>query len=457
MKYKFDAYINGIFTSKDERLEIVSPLTNEVVGSVPALKTDDINAAFIAARSAFKIWRNVSLKERETIIKNFTKLLDERKDELAQIMHDEIGKDVDESRVEIIRTVEYIDKTIVAWKDLKLTTVKIGKKTSYQHRVPLGVVLAISPFNYPVNLSLAKIIPALLAGNTVVFKAATNGSLTGAFLAKLFDEAHVPVGAFNYVTGKGRDIGDILTSNKEIDMVTFTGGVAVGKHIAKQLTMKPLVLELGGNDAAYVRKDADLERAIKEIVDGAFGYSGQRCTAIKRVILHESIANKVIEGVLERTAKVKTVPLITLAAAKYVKELYDDSVQRGDKTLIGGHFDGNRIDATIVLTTPKSRAWKEEAFGPLLPIAVVSSDEEAIAIMNDTEFGLQNSIFTEDREWAKEVSLQIESGSVNINAKSSRGPDEFPFLGMKDSGFGVQGIDNALLSMTRILNIVDNE
>ena len=318
------------------------------------------------------------------------------------------------------------------------------------------MVLAISPFNYPVNLSLAKIAPALLVGNTVVFKAATNGSLTGAYIAELFEKAGVPAGVFNYVTGRGRDIGDILTAHKEIDMITFTGGVRVGKNIAKQSSMKPLVLELGGNDAAYIRNDADIELAVKEVVAGAFGYYGQRCTAIKRVIVHKDISEEFNSKLMAKVKELTMGPLITERAAKYVWELVEDSKNRGDKFLIEPSIEKNLVSQGVVVTTRDSRAWAEEAFGPLLPVVVTCCDEEAIEIMNDSNFGLQNSVFTKDIDWAMKIAPAIESGTFNINGKSSRGPDVFPFSGIKDSGFGVQGITPALESMTRIINVVKN-
>jgi len=281
--------------------------------------------------------------------------LDQAKDELATIMNQEIGKDIKESIVEIERTVEYMNATVKAWPEIQEVKQNVGKKHSRQIRVSLGVVLAISPFNYPVNLSLAKIIPALLVGNTVVFKAASNGSLTGGFIAKLFAETNIPAGVFNYVSGAGRDIGDILTSHKNISMISFTGSVGVGKNIASMQPMKPIVLELGGNDAAYIRHDANLDKAAKEVASGAFSYSGQRCTAIKRLIIHKSIYEDFIEKLIAETKKLNIVPLINEKAASFVKELYEDSIQTGGKDIIKPIFKDNIVTQGIILTNKKSR------------------------------------------------------------------------------------------------------
>jgi len=234
--------------------------------------------------------------------------------------------------------------------------VKVKNKTANLHRIPLGVVLAVSPFNYPINLALSKIAPALLAGNTVVFKPATNGSLSGAFLTELIAKTSLPKGAFNLVTGRGRDIGDTLTANKEIDMITFTGSVGIGKRISKAQAMIPLVLELGGNDAGYVRADADLDLAAAEVAKGAFSYSGQRCTAIKRVIVHKDVKTAFMDKLLEKVSAMKTNPLVTPRAADYVEELIKDSKDRGDKFVIEGKREINEIPFHIVETTKDSRA-----------------------------------------------------------------------------------------------------
>lgn len=453
---EFKSYINGEFVKGKDFLEIINPEDNSIAGKVSALNEKEIDRAFQSARGSFKDWRDASHESRLKYINKFTELLEKNKKELAEIMSSEIAKPIPSSLIEIERTIDYIRETIKAWEEIKFSVMTVGNKRANLNRVPLGVVLAISPFNYPVNLSLSKIIPALLVGNTVVFKPATNGSLTGGFIAELLDKANFPKGVFNLTTGRGRIIGDVLTRNKNIDMITFTGSIRIGKDIALAQQMKPLVLELGGNDAAYIRKDADIELALEEIIKGAFSFSGQRCTAIKRLILDKTIARNFIDKLTTKMSNVKFGPLVSTSAVKYVEELINDSNKRGDKFDLSGAIIGNVVPAHIVITDKNSRAWNEEAFGPILPIIVVDSENEVLDLFNDTEFGLQNSIFTTDIEWAKEISLKIESGTVNINRSSSRGPDVFPFLGIKNSGFGTQGISYALESMTRILNIVEN-
>ncbi len=453
----FNAYINGKFIENDKRLEIISPINNLPVGSVSSLSEKHIELAFDSADKAFASWKNTDSEKRIAFLEKFILKLKENKDKLANLMLLEIDKDLESSKTEIERTIDYIKDTIVSYNEIKLTTQTIGNKVGNINRVPLGVVLAISPFNYPVNLSMSKIAPALIAGNTVVFKPATNGSLSGSFIGKLFSEIGLPNGVFNLVTGRGREIGNSLTSNKHISMISFTGSVRVGKEISKNASMIPLVLELGGNDAAYIRHDANIENAAKAVAKGAFSFSGQRCTAIKRVILHKDIKEEFIANLSEIVSTMETNSLVDSNAKNFVQELINDSKNNGDNFILSGETNENNIPFHIVETTQDSKAWKEEAFGPLLPMITIDNESDLVEIFNNTNFGLQNSIFTSDISFAKEIAIQLESGSVNINASSSRGPDAFPFLGVKDSGFGVQGIKEAIISMTRILNIVENK
>ena len=453
----YNAYINGEFTNGNDFIEIISPFDDSVAGKVSAISKEEIDRAFTSAKIAFKDWRKKSTNDRKQYLLKFTELLNINKEELAEIINSETGKAVKDAIVEIERTIEYINETIKVWDQISYSSIELPNKKANLDRVPLGVVLAISPFNYPVNLSLSKIAPALLTGNTVVFKPATNGSLTGGFIAKLMHETGLPKGVFNLTTGRGREIGDALVEHKDISMISFTGGVKVGKGIAEKNHLIPLVLELGGNDAGYVRNDADIEMAVNEVAKGAFSFSGQRCTAIKRLILHKDIADEFLAKLNNKVTSMELGPVISNSSANYIRELIKDSRDRNDKFILEGNTEGNYIDAHIMITDSKSRTWNEEAFGPILPVVIIENEDNLVELINDTNFGLQNSLFTSDIEWAKNISYDIESGTVNINRSSSRGPDIFPFLGVKDSGFGVQGVEYALISMTRFLNTVENK
>ncbi|ASP28001.1 glyceraldehyde-3-phosphate dehydrogenase [Spiroplasma corruscae] len=468
---EYKALINGEFINNGEWLEVLDPFKNEVAGKVTALKAEDIEHAFKSARAAQESWEKTDLVKRIELLHNFRNVLLKNKDEIAAVMTSEISKSLKDSLTEVVRTVELIDFTLEEAKrmePLSMTGEGMGAKNKIGifSRVAKGVILAISPFNYPFNLALAKIVPALVMGNTVVFKPATAGSLVGALIGELSIQANFPKGIFNVVTGRGREIGDIITTNKEIDMISFTGSVSIGNNIKEKGSSKDLVLELGGKDPALVLDDLDLHNYAKQIVDGAFGYSGQRCTAIKRVITTNKIADKLVPLLIDNINKLTVgspyenkdiTPVIDQKSADFIKGLVDDAKTKKAKILVGNKFEKNLIWPTLIdnVTLDMKVAW-EEPFGPILPIIRIEDINEMIKISNDSNFGLQASVFCKDISLAIQVSKKIKTGTVNINGKSQRGPDCFPFLGIKDSGQGVQGVKESLISMTRYHGIVIN-
>ncbi|EOA07358.1 Glyceraldehyde-3-phosphate dehydrogenase(NADP) [Mycoplasma yeatsii 13926] len=469
--YKFKSLINGELFENNKELEIINPVDNSIAGTVPSLSKQDIDNAFQSAKQAQKQWEETDLDKRIEILNKWKDLIDENKEELAQIIMSEIAKPYKECLTEVIRSIEYIDQTFIEVKQLKTLIIdgaKYGAKNKIGTfmRVAKGVGVAISPFNYPINLSLAKIIPALVTGNTLVFKPATQGSLIGAKLGELAYKANLPKGIFNVVTGRGREIGDEIITNKLADFISFTGSVEVGKRLLEISSTKDVVLELGGKDPAIVLDDHDLEKYAKEIVSGAFSYSGQRCTAIKRVITTDEIADKLIDILKPKIEKltvglpkdnVDITCLIDNKSADFVWDLINDAKNKGAKIITGDKRENNLIYPTLVdhVTTDMKLAW-EEPFGPVLPIIRINSVDEMIKVANDSNFGLQASIYSSNLDKALKIANKLEVGTVNINGKSQRGPDVFPFLGVKDSGFGVQGIIDTLLFSTRYKGIVIN-
>ncbi|AUM62862.1 NADP-dependent glyceraldehyde-3-phosphate dehydrogenase [Spiroplasma monobiae] len=468
---QYNALINNELIDNGQWLEIMNPATLAVAGKVSALSAEDINKAFAVARSSQQQWEEVSLLDRIAVIKKFRDLIDKNKEEIAQVMSEEIAKNLKESLAEVVRTIEIIDYTFEEAKrmePLALTGEGMGAKNKLGvfSRVAKGVVLAISPFNYPFNLALAKIIPALVMGNTVVFKPATAGSLVGTYMSKLVIEAGLPKGIFNIVTGRGREIGDIITSNPEIDMISFTGSVGIGNQIRKMGSTTDLVLELGGKDPAIVLDDLNLEKYADEIINGAYGYSGQRCTAVKRVLVNNEIADKLVP-ILKSKVEALSVgmpsentfitPVIDEKSADFIQGLIDDAKEKGATIVTGDKREKNLMWPTLIdnVTVDMKVAW-EEPFGPVLPVIRIDSYDEMIKIANESQFGLQASVFCQDISKAILTAKKIKTGTVNINSRPQRGPDSFPFLGIKDSGEGVQGIRESLLSMTRYQGMIIN-
>ncbi|MDF2472371.1 MAG: glyceraldehyde-3-phosphate dehydrogenase [Anaerocolumna sp.] len=460
--------------SDNKMIQIHSPLDDSIVGAVPALSREEVDAAVQKARKAFYGWKETPLNERTEIMYKAADLLVQHADALTELLIREIGKDRKSAKSEVVRTADFIRFTADTAKSIHGESIQgdnfsgfSKEKFAVVTREPVGVVLAISPFNYPVNLATSKIAPALVSGNTVVFKPATTGSLSGQELVKIFEEAGLPEGVLNIITGKGSEIGDYIVTHPGINFINFTGSTEVGLSISKQVNMVPLLMELGGKDAAIVLKDADLDFAAKNIIAGAFSYSGQRCTAVKRILVLNEVADQLIDQLKVEMVKLKVgnplenqveiVPLINTKAADFVWELIEDATAKGAKLIYGGKREGNLIYPTLFdhVTTDMRVAW-EEPFGPVLPILRVNSIEEALEIANASEYGLQSAVFTENIRDAFYVANRLEVGTVHINNKTERGPDHFPFLGVKKSGIGTQGIRYSIESMTRVKATVVN-
>lgn len=478
----FRNLINGNWTNSKSGnfIEIYSPIDNRLVGKVPAMTTEEVDYTFESARKAQEEWKNTPINKRAEVLYKAADILEDKVEDLTNIMMLEIGKDKKSCESEILRTADFIRFTADASKSLSGESIPGDSfpgfkrnKISVVTREPLGVVLAISPFNYPINLAASKIAPAIVAGNTVVLKPATQGSLCGLYLAKVFEEAGVPAGVLNTVTGKGSEIGDYIVTHKDVDFINFTGSTEVGTRISKITAMVPLLMELGGKDAAIVLEDADLDLTASNIVSGAYSYSGQRCTAVKRVLVVDKVADALVEKIKEKVEKLKigspleiddvnVVPLINTKAADFVEELIEDAKEKGAKLLVGGNREGNLIYSTLFdyVTTDMRLAW-EEPFGPVLPIIRVKDKDEAIAIANESKYGLQSAVFTENINEAFYVADRLEVGTVQVNNKTERGPDHFPFLGVKASGIGTQGIKYSIEAMTRpkatIINLIDRK
>ena len=468
---RYQNLVNGKWKSAEKEITIYSPINQEELGTVPAMTQAEVDEAMKAARAALPAWRALSAVERAAYLHKTAAILERDKEEIGTILAKEVAKGIKAAIGEVVRTTDLI--RYAAEEGLRITGQAMEgggfeaaskNKLAVVRREPVGVVLAIAPFNYPVNLSASKIAPALIAGNVVMFKPPTQGSISGLLLAKAFEEAGIPAGVFNTITGRGSEIGDYIIEHKEVNFINFTGSTPIGERIGRLAGMRPIMLELGGKDAALVLEDADLEHAAKQIVAGAFSYSGQRCTAIKRVIVIESVADT-LAALLQAEVTKLTVgdpfdnaditPVIDNASADFIWGLIDDAQEKGAQALTPIKREGNLLWPVLFdqVTKDMKVAW-EEPFGPVLPIIRVASVEEAIAFANESEFGLQSSVFTNDFKKAFEIAEKLEVGTVHINNKTQRGPDNFPFLGVKGSGAGVQGIKYSIEAMTNVKSIV---
>ena len=467
--------INGCWncTVSGGKIDVYNPYTWKVFASVPACSAEDVLSAINSAKnhSEFAKFKPV---ERLEIIEKTAQIMSENLEEIASVITMESGKPLSVSRGEVKATVERLrlaPQEVRALYGEYLPGEWIedtANKFAIVLRKPLGVIATISSFNYPLYIAAAKIIPALLAGNTVVAKPASDTPLALIYFARILELAGLPAGALNIVTGSGKDVGDVLVSSEDVSAISFTGSTAVGEHIAKIAGIKKLHLELGGKAAAIVLKDADLKNAAAQIVRGSFRNSGQRCDAVSRVIAVKEIKEKLVEEILAEAEKypsgdplcdkTQVGPLINKKALINVEELVDDAVSSGGRILLGGKSSGLVMEPTVIdNVNPSMRIAKEEIFGPVIPIMTVADHEEAVALSNSSEYGLDSCIFTENINLALRIAKQLQDGSVTVNSAPAHGVGHFPFGGNKKSGLGREGLGYSIDELTKLHTVIITE
>ena len=475
-KYSIYSLVNNTnYITKNKTIIKSEIYKNKELAVGYSIKKDDLKKIYKGANDAFKEWKDSPIDFRIKIMQEWSRNIEQNIHTIAKYMTYEIGKNYADSVSEIRRSIDFIHDTIESFKSLKLEAYNeynsSGEKIAIYKQVPLGVILCIAPFNYPINLSISKVVPALLTGNTVIVKSSSNATICSYLLYKELCNTEIKKGVFNYIIGKGSDIGDFIVNKKYTKLINYTGSTKVGKKIASSGEFCNYILEMGGNCPAVILNDADYKEAANQIVKGAFSYNGQRCTAIKRVIIEKNISKKFITY-LKSKVKDLTIgmphentyitPMINRSSYLFAKELLEKAINNKDKIIIGNKFDDtkNIINPTIVIVkNNKEDIFIKEQFAPILPILVINnntSNEEIINIINDSEYGLQTSIYTTDLNKALFLANKTETGTININGVCQRGPDYLPFLGVKGSGLNPQGIKKTLLSCLRLRGIIIN-
>lgn len=458
-------------------VDVVSPVDRSLVGKLQVVTEREIDAAFAAAKNAQPGWEKTPLNDRVKMMHLAADWIRHYQEDLAKLLVMEIGKTLKDAVSEIKRTAELTDYFADEVLSIRGETLDSDNFPGYEkgrialiERAPYGVVVAIGPFNYPVNLSGSKIAPALLMGNTVVFKPPTQGGITALFMAQLFLKAGLPPGVLTCVTGGGDQIGDYLVGHPDAALAAFTGSSNTGLHIASKTRMIPLVFECGGNNPAIVLPDADMKVTIDELVKGAFSYSGQRCTAIKYVLGTGEVIEKVIPLVVEKMSQLIAVgdpqlettkmvgPVISETAAIDIEAAIQEAVAAGATLIQGGKRNGTYIEPTLLKdVTPEMRVVKTEIFGPIISFITVADYDEAVKIVNASTYGLQASVFTADEGTGLVMARKLNVGTIQLNGSPQRGPDHFPFLGIKGSGVNAQGVKYSLEAMSRFRPIVINK
>jgi aldehyde dehydrogenase (NAD+) len=457
----FNNYIDGNWVEAKSRqnFENRNPAKrDDLIGLFPASGPQDVDAAVSAAKKAFPKWRLVPAPKRGEIIYRVGELLRQHKEEIARLMTREMGKILKETRGDV---QEGIDTAFYAGGEGRrlfgeTTPSELPDKFAMSVRAPVGICALITPWNFPLAIPTWKLFPALLCGNTVILKPAEDTPHTAVKLFEILEKAGVPRGVVNLVHGRGEEVGAALVRHADVKLVSFTGSAAVGREIASICgqQLKRVSLEMGGKNAQIVMEDADLNLALEGAVWGAFGTTGQRCTATSRLIVHREIRQKLTEMLVARAQKLKIGdgmdesvemgPLINEAAREKVQRYIEIGKREGARLLIGGSahqeagcINGYFFQPTIFdQVTPSMRIAQEEIFGPVLPIIEVKGFEEAIEVLNGTSYGLSSSIYTNDVGRAFRAIRDIEAGITYVNGPTIGAEVHLPFGGVKDTGNG---------------------
>ena len=461
-------------SSDGKVIEVYNPATNELIDTVPSLTKEDVEEAIDYADAHQKEWEAKSVIERCAVLSKFAELVEQNKDELALLLSKETGKPIKEAYNEIaniqIGVPGYVEKVKHEYGDIIYRGTEAGQENTIQYTIqqPLGVVVAIIPFNFPSDIFINKVPPALLMGNAVILKPASVNPLTLTRYVELLVEAGVPAGIISVVHGSGSVVGKTLTSSKKVDMVSLTGSTAAGIDAAKNCAehCAHSSLELGGNDAFILCADGDMDLAIEETVWGRLYNTGQVCCASKRFLIENSVKDEYIRRMVEKINSLKVGNpqdmgtdigcLVSEEAAIEVERQVNETIAAGAKLVIGGKRNGAFYEPTILdNVTPDMEVAKDmEIFGPVISVIGFDDLEEAIKIANTSIYGLSGSIITKDISKAIKVSEKMECGGFVINGASFFRSFEQPFGGWKYSGIGNEGIMTTLKEMSRMKTVI---
>jgi acyl-CoA reductase-like NAD-dependent aldehyde dehydrogenase len=460
-------WIGGEYHSTPTYKELKNPYDLTHIMNIAVAEQNDVLAAISSAHQAAAKMADMPAYVRAEILEKVAGYLEEEREECAKLISQEAAKPIKAARAEV-------DRTIMTYKFASHEARRIHGETvpmdgapggegrlAFTIREPLGVIAAITPFNFPMNLVAHKVGPAIAAGNTIVLKPASQTPLSAYKIAELFHRAGLPGGALNVVSGSGRSVGDILMKDERIKMITFTGSPEVGKHIRENSGLKKVTLELGSNSAVIVDEGVNLEKVIPRIVMGAFAYQGQVCISIQRVFVHENIAETFIEQFIEEAKKLKAgnpldedtdiSAMITRDDVDRTNDWVKEAVASGAELKLGGNFSEGIFQPTILVNVPTTEKVScEEIFAPVVHINSFKTIEEAIALVNNSKYGLQSGIFTNDIHKGLQAAKRLEVGGVMINEIPSFRVDQMPYGGVKLSGMGREGIRYAVEEMTEL-------
>lgn len=465
----------------EKMIEVYEPATGKVLGYVPDMTEEEVKRAIDLAYSSAESLQSMPAYERAKALRKVAEAIRDRKEDLAVLLSREIGRPIKSARLIMERTASIYELAAQELPEvltgefvpLDVYNYPAGneKRVAVVKREPVGVVAAITPFNFPPDSMAHKVAPALAVGDPVVLKPSREAPLTETEISKIIKSSGFPENSLNVVTGNSEMIGRIFLESEKIALISFTGSSKVGLELAGKAVArgKKVIMELGGSDAAIVLEDADLEAAAQAVTLGRFDYAGQFCNATKRLIVREEVYEEFIRLLVEKVEKLRVGdplseetdigPLISLEAVEKMKSFVDDAVNLSGRIIYQAQKvpdKGFYFPPTVVEAPLSARVWKEEVFGPVLPVTKVKSDDEAVRIANSTEYGLDASIFTKDLSRAYRLASRIKAGSVIINDTTRVRFDNLPFGGIKNSGIGREGVKQTMIEMSETKIIAYN-
>jgi acyl-CoA reductase-like NAD-dependent aldehyde dehydrogenase len=464
-------YVAGEWIDKPQKIDVLNPYDNSVIDTVPRGDRADVERAIESAERGAKTMAKQPGYERWKILKRAAELISARSEELAQTISKEEGKIIAEGRLEASRAFETIMGSAEEAKRLHAETVPLdgapggAGKFGLTIRVPCGVVVAISPFNFPLNLVCHKVGPALAAGNAVIVKPATDTPLSALKLTEILLEAGLPPEGINTLTGSGGEIGDRLVADRRVRKITFTGSRDVGERICKTAGIKRVTMELGSNSPVIVMPDADLDKVAVAVAATGYANAGQVCISTQRVLTAGKVYGDFLAALTPKVKAltignqldelVKVGPMVREREAVRVGEWVEEARASGARVLTGGRRQGAFYEPTVVADVkPSMRISCDELFGPAVAVTPFSDIDEAIALANDTNYGLAAGIFTENLEWAWKFAREVHSGNLHVNWGPQWRADLMPYGGVKESGFGKEGPRYAIEEMTELKMVV---
>ncbi|MED3575024.1 aldehyde dehydrogenase family protein [Cytobacillus praedii] len=467
-------YINGEWVEASQYVSLRSPYSEEVIAEIPAATAAEVDKGLEAAFHARKAMAVMPSHQRASILEKVALLLEERAKEAAEIIATEAAKPITAAYAEVTRTIQTYKFAAEEAKRIHGETIPLDAapggegRIAYTVREPIGVIGAITPFNFPMNLVAHKVGPAIASGNSVILKPAGQTPLSALFIAELFQEAGLPAGALNVVTGSGSLIGEKLVTDDRVKKISFTGSPAVGIGIRNKAGLKRVTLELGSNAAVIIDKDTNLDKIISRCVAGAFGFQGQVCISLQRIYVHEqqfdAFVDKFVLATKELTIgdpldpKTDVSALITPKDVSRTIEWIEEAREQGAKIVMGGYAEGNILLPTVIVEAdPTAKVSCQEVFAPIVLINKVKTVKEAIELVNDSNYGLQAGIYTDNIHTALAAAEQLHVGGVLINDIPTFRVDHMPYGGVKESGVGREGIKYAIEEMTELKLVVFNK